>query len=487
MTLAQKLVAGFALPLVMLAIVAGLSFWNIAHLVGTLQMVAHTNKVVAQIETVLSTLKDAETGQRGYLLTDDKAYLKPYDDAQKRWEKEFTALQDMLSDPEQLSQLGKLKSNVQAKFEELAETITLRKEGKTNDGKDAALALVKENRGKQVMDDIRTITEAMRLREERLLKEREEAAQNNILLTRISIGAAAAVGLVLVSVAAFLLIRSIVSPIRAGINQLASASAEVLASTTQQATGAQEQAAAMTQTVATVNEVTQTADQSAQRARGVGDAVQRTFEIGKAGRKVVEDSVGALAVLRSQVEGTGENITALAEKAMNIGEIIATVGDIAEQTNLLALNAAIEASRAGEHGKGFTVVAGEVKALADQSKKATAQVRQMLGEIQKATNTAVMSTEEVTKGVTAASKVATQAGETIKALADTLAETAQSAAQIVASAGQQATGMAQIQQAMLNIDQVARQNLAATRQAEQAAQNLNALGLRFSEILGDKR
>src|SRR5436309_9556961 len=112
--------------------------------------------------------------------------------------------------------------------------------------------------------------------------------------------------------------------------------------------------------------------------------------------------------VKEKVEATAENILTLAEQAQAIGNIIAAVNDIAEQTNLLALNAAIEASRAGEHGKGFTVVAGEVKALADQSKKATGQVRQILGEIQKATNTAVLSTEAVTKGVAAAMKGGSQ-------------------------------------------------------------------------------
>jgi methyl-accepting chemotaxis protein len=173
----------------------------------------------------------------------------------------------------------------------------------------------------------------------------------------------------------------------------------------------------------------------------------------------------------------------LAERAQAIGEIIAAVNDIAEQTNLLALNAAIEASRAGEHGRGFAVVASEVKALADQSKKATVQVRQNLGDIQKATNKAVLSTEEVTKGVAAAIKLGTQAGETIAALTEALTGTAQAAAQIVASAGQQATGMAQINQAMRNIDQVAKQNVTAIRQVEQAAQNLSALGTHLSKLV----
>jgi PAS domain S-box-containing protein len=268
------------------------------------------------------------------------------------------------------------------------------------------------------------------------------------------------------------------------ITRLSSAGAEILASTQQQSAGAQEQAAAVSQTVATVDEVSQTSDQSARQAKGVGEAVEHTLEIGRSGRQAVDESIAALIIVKEQVEATAENILALAEQAQAIGEIIATVNDIAEQTNLLALNAAIEASRAGEHGRGFAVVAGEVKALADQSKKATAQVRQILGEVQKATNTAVLSTEEVTKGVAAAGKVADQAGQTIRALTDTLGEAARAAAQIMASAGQQATGMAQIHQAMKNIDQVARQNLAAVRQAEQAAQNLNALGTHLAGLAG---
>ena len=130
------------------------------------------------------------------------------------------------------------------------------------------------------------------------------------------------------------------------------------------------------------------------------------------------------------------------------------------------------------------MVAGEVKALADQSKKATAQVRHILGEVQKATNTAVLSTEEVTRGVQAAVKVGGQAGETIKALADTLAEVSRAAAHIVASVGQQATGMGQINQAMRNIDQVAKQNAVATRQAAQAAEDLNNLVNTLTRLVG---
>jgi hypothetical protein len=277
-------------------------------------------------------------------------------------------------------------------------------------------------------------------------------------------------------------IENLLDATREAVGRLTTATAEILASTTQQAAGAEEQVAAFAGTEAIVEHVAQTAAQASERARGVGDAVQRTAEIGHAGRQAVEESARAMHAVKQQVESTAETIVSLAEQAQSIGEIIASVNDLAEQTNLLALNAAIEAARAGEHGRGFAVVAGEVKTLAEQSKTATAQVRQILGEIQKATNAAVLSTEAVTKGVTTASLVAAQAGATITTLSDTLADAARAAAQIVASVGQQATGMTQIHEAMKNIDQVTRQAMTATRQTEQAAQNLNALGNELASL-----
>jgi len=278
-------------------------------------------------------------------------------------------------------------------------------------------------------------------------------------------------------------LRALLGTIAETANNLASASSELLAGTTQQSSSAQEQAAAVTETVSTVNEVQQTSEQAAERAKAVAGSAHRAAEIGKAGLKAVEESVTAMAAVKEQTESIADNILALAERAQAIGEIIATVNDVAEQTNLLALNAGIEASRAGEHGAGFTVVAREIKDLADQAKKATAQVRQILGDIQKATNGAVMTTEEGMKSVNATMKAIDRAGETIRTLAATVDEAATAASQITASAAQQATGMGQVQQAMRDINQATNQNIASTKQAEQAAQDLNALGAKLKKLL----
>jgi len=303
------------------------------------------------------------------------------------------------------------------------------------------------------------------------------------VLLVVGAGLALAIGVI----AAVWLNRAVSGPLRETTGVLASNAAEILAATTQQASGASESSAAVAETVTTVDEVAQTAEQAAQRARAVAESAQRAVEIGKAGRKAVEDSTGAMGALRQQVESIAESILALAEQAQAIGEIIASVTDIAEQTNLLALNAAVEAARAGEQGRGFAVVASEVKALAEQSKKATVEVRRILGEIQRATSAAVMTTEQGTKQVTATAKQVTEAGETIRALTDAVTEAAQAAAQILASAGQQAAGMGQVRQAMGNIREVTQQNVASTRQAERAAQDLNALGTKLLELVGGNR
>ena len=484
MTIGGKIGLGYGLALVGLAVVGGIAARGTYRLIATSHAVTRSHQVLEGVDRLLSALKDAETGQRGYLLTGKPQYLAPYRSAREEAPKAQERLRSLTDDPAQQARLDALRVPLDEKFRELQQTIDLRGAGEDAKGFRAALDVVLTDRGKQAMDSARELMGEVRSAELDLLTRREAEAEGAARLNYTVIVAGTALAFVAVGVGGLLITRSITRPIRAAVGRLASTGSEILASTTEQAAGAQEQAAAIAQTVATVDEVTQTAAQAAQRAKEVGESVRRNLEVGQAGRKAADDSIAVTTKVKDQVESTAGNILMLAEQAQAIGEIIATVNDIAEQTNMLALNAAIEASRAGEHGRGFAVVATEVKALADQSKKATTQVRQILGEIQKATNTAVLSTEEVTKGVAAAIHVAGQSGQTIQALADTLADAAQASVQIVASAGQQATGMSQINQAMRNIDQVARQNLAAMRQAEQAAQNLNLLGTQLSRLIG---
>jgi methyl-accepting chemotaxis protein len=178
---------------------------------------------------------------------------------------------------------------------------------------------------------------------------------------------------------------------------LNTATAEILATTSQQAVTASQQAVSVSEASSTVTEVRQTAQQAAGRAGEVAESTEAVMQVAEQGLQSVEDTAEGMQRIKEQVGAIAATILTLSEQTQQIGRIIATVNDIADQSNLLALNAAIEAARAGEAGKGFAVVAGEVRSLAEQSRQATEQVRDILGEIQKAANTAVMVTEEGAK------------------------------------------------------------------------------------------
>jgi methyl-accepting chemotaxis protein len=281
----------------------------------------------------------------------------------------------------------------------------------------------------------------------------------------------------------FYLTRSVTRQLHEAISQLSTSSGEIVAMTTQVAAGASETATAVSETTTTVEEVKQTSQVASQKAKYVSDTAQRSAEVSKTGRESVDGTIEGMSHVKEQTESIAQSIIRLSEQSQAIGEIIATVNELAEQSNMLAVNAAIEAAKAGEQGKGFGVVAQEVKSLAEQSKQATVQVRVILSDIQKATHAAVMATEQGSKAVEAAVKQSNSTGQAIRGLTDSIAEAAQAATQIAASSQQQLVGMDQVAMAMENIKQASTQNVAATKQAEEAARNLNQLGQRLRSMI----
>jgi len=282
-------------------------------------------------------------------------------------------------------------------------------------------------------------------------------------------------------------LRAITRQIGESAELLLASGSEILAATTQTASMTSETAATVAETTTTVEEVKQTAQMASQKAKDVSDSAQTAAEVSQAGRKAVEDTVEGMNGIREHMESIAESVVRLSEQGQAIGEIIATVNDVADQSNLLAVNAAIEAAKAGEHGKGFAVVAQEVRNLAEQSKQATAQVRTILTDIQKATSAAVMATEQGTKAVDAGVKQSTEAGEAIRVLANSIAEAAQAATQIVVSSQQQLIGMDQMAVAMESIKQASTENVAGTKQAETAAHNLHELGQKLKQLVEQYR
>ena len=282
-------------------------------------------------------------------------------------------------------------------------------------------------------------------------------------------------------------LRELNREIREVVGVLASSAGEIMTTVSELATSSAQTASSVSETNATVQQVRQTTDLTSQKSRQVYDSSHKSVQVARSGRQSVQEAIVGMRGIDERMGFIAERIVNLSEQSQAIGDIIATVNDLAEQSNLLAVNAAIEAAKAGEQGKGFAVVAQEVKNLATQSKQATAQVRGILGVIQKATTAAVLATEQGSKAVEAGVKQSGAAGEAIALLAASIEDSSNATLQIVTSTQEQAIGMDQIAIAIQSINQASGQNVAGARQIEAAARNLYELNQKLQQLVSRYR
>ena len=523
LSVGTKIGAGFTLALTAIIVIGVVSYRSTDKLTETADWVEHTHKVIEGLEGVLSDLKDAETGQRGFLLAGDEHYLDPYLAGILAVHKKIADLRKLTSDnPHQQRRLDSLEPLIESKFTELQQTIDLRKDEAK--GFEAALQVVKSNLGKKVMDDIRKVVADMESEEKDLLKQRSEEAQASAQNTTHTIVIGTASSFVLLSLVGFFITQNIANRLgkitiaaerigkgdlrgeklkndsRDEIGQLAdvfndmveslknltgqilsvtgnvnSAAQEIMASTQEQASGTKEQAATVQQITSTMQELTQSGSEIGERAKQVAAAAEATSVASRSGVQAVQDTNRTMEAIREQVEEVAEKIVALSQKTQAIGEIVSTVNDIAEQSNLLALNATIEAAAAGDQGSRFSVVANEMKHLAERAKECTVQVRTILGDIQKGINSSVMLTEEGVKRVEVGKQQADVTERTINEMNSTTVESVKAFQQIIGASNQQQIGFEQVTQGMRDIRQAAEQTATGTSQLEKAVSNLNAL------------
>ncbi|MFI4911674.1 MAG: methyl-accepting chemotaxis protein [Sedimentisphaeraceae bacterium JB056] len=267
--------------------------------------------------------------------------------------------------------------------------------------------------------------------------------------------------------------------------ELSSALAQISATISQLSTNSTETSSAISEISTTMEEVKQTSQVASDKAIDVADKSKQVDSISKEGFSSTMKTIEGISNIKEEMTILADSIVKLSNQSQSIAEIIDAVSNIAEQSNLLSVNAAIEAAKAGEFGKGFSVVAQEVKSLAEQSKGSTKQVRQILDEIQKATADAVMATERGAKAVDSGVELSQSTGSAIRTLEQNISESARAASQISASSKQQLVGIEQLSVALQNIKEATDQNLEGIMQLEEAATSIRGLGEKVKTLTSE--
>ncbi len=259
------------------------------------------------------------------------------------------------------------------------------------------------------------------------------------------------------------------------IQAVASASNQISSSTEELAAGAEEQSAQSNEIAAAVNEMTATITQTTKHASNAADNSKTSLELASVGNNAALETVEGMKEISQVVNRTGKTIKELGKSSDQIGEIVQVIDDIADQTNLLALNAAIEAARAGEQGRGFAVVADEVRQLAERTTKATKEIAEMIKKIQKDTNEAVVSMEYGVKEVERGKELAVKAGNALEKIIVSVQHVNDVISQVAAASEEQSATAEQISRNIESINNVTRESAAGTQQIARAAEELNKL------------
>jgi methyl-accepting chemotaxis protein len=473
MNLKKQILLGYLVPLALMLGMAMAVYVSIGSLRELSAALDRSHAILEHARSVHLDLVTLQRATRGYILLKNDISRKHYLEVAPHLEEGLGALAQEVKDPKQkenLRRLSELSKHLQGTEQEYFDLVDA---GKASE----AVELFKTGKSLGFVAEIDGVARELEIREAEIVAVRhQEEAQAHAMarLTTVAIGATA-FAMVLALVIGTWIAARISRSIGEAIAGMSTSSTEIAATVDEHERVVKLQAAAVNETTSTVEELGASSRQSATQAESMAQAAKQSLDMTQEGVRLANQVSASMAGMKQKVGSVAEQILRLSEQAGQIGSVAKVVGELAGETNMLALNAAVEAARAGEHGRGFAVVAAEIRKLADQSKKSAERTNALVVDIQKATNSAVMVTEE---GTRTAGEVATIIDKTIEAfgtIATTVSSVSVSAQQVLLNSKQQAGALGQVTEAMKNLAAGSTQMAAGTEQTRKGVQKLNSV------------
>lgn len=469
MKLTYRILLGYSVP-VALSVLSALVVFSY---VGELNKFQALGEVRAGLVTLYSQIEEGvfrlATFDRGYLLMKNDEFLMGVKESEKWIHEKMGLANKITKDEKQKETLAKLHDNVNPMMKSVNDFITAEIEGNHEKAMAGFRGVMTAGYGQKTEELVRVLID----REKGLVDEaKAQSAKASENITKALIVCTVLVIILSVSLGLWI-VSSANRTISQAVSALSSSAKEIAATVTQHERTALTQASMVNETNVTVDELKASSKQTGNQAAEVVDIARKASSLTSEGNVVVGQAVEGITGLRDKVGVVAEQVLQLGEQTNQIGTIANLVKDLATQTNMLALNAAVEAARAGEHGKGFAVVAGEVRKLADQSKKSAEDATVIISDIQKATNSTIMITEESTKTVEEVTNIAHKVGQLFNDLAVESGRVYENAQQVVLNAQQQSTAINQIGEAMSTINSSTRETAAGISQTKIGVQNVD--------------
>ncbi|GFZ66013.1 methyl-accepting chemotaxis protein [Pseudomonas amygdali pv. eriobotryae] len=271
-------------------------------------------------------------------------------------------------------------------------------------------------------------------------------------------------------------LRELVGGIRDGVTQIASAAEELSAVTEQTSAGVNSQKVETDQVATAMHEMTATVQEVARNAEEASEAAVAADRQARDGERVVNEAIAQIERLASSVGNSSEAMGALKQESDKIGSVLDVIKSVAEQTNLLALNAAIEAARAGEAGRGFAVVADEVRSLAQRTQKSTEEIEALIARLQSGTQQAATVMDSSRELSTSSVELTRRAGGSLESITKTVSAIQAMNQQIAAAAEEQSATAEEINRSIINVRDVSEQTSAASEETAASSVELARLG-----------